>query len=206
MTNPKDEDQLLDHEYDGIQEYDNPMPRWWVWLFWGTFYFSLGYFIHYHMTGNGQSVADSYEADLALAREQEAMRAMGESLTEESLANLMTNEAMMADASSLFIQRCSQCHGNKGEGLIGPNLTDNYWLHGDATLMSIHQLVAEGVPARGMPAWQKQLRPIELGKIAAYVGTMRGTNVSGPKGPEGKLIEVAVTQPAPSNGSSTTPQ
>lgn len=206
MTKQQDEDQLLDHDYDGIQEYDNPMPRWWIWIFWGSFYFSLGYFIHYHMTGNGPSVADTYEADLALAREQEAMRAMGESLTEESLLNLMANEAMMADASSLFIQRCGQCHGNQGEGLIGPNLTDNYWLHGDSTLMSIHQLIADGVPARGMPAWQKQLRPIELGKVAAYVGTLRGTNVSGPKGPEGKLIEIASKEPAPPNGSASSPQ
>src|SRR6187551_3800061 len=127
---PRDAVQLLGHEYDGIQEYDNPMPRWWVWIFWGSFYFSLGYFIHYHMTGNGESVAMAYDTDLALAREKEAMAAMGGEVTEESLGKLMASGAMVADAAKLFTVRCAQCHGIKGEGLIGPNLTDNYWLHG----------------------------------------------------------------------------
>lgn len=187
---PKDAVQLLGHEYDGIQEYDNPMPRWWVWIFWGSFYFSLGYFIHYHMTGNGESVAVAYETDLALAREKEAMAAMGGEVTEESLTKLMSNEAMLADAAKLFVLRCAQCHGANGEGLIGPNLTDNYWLHGDASLMSIHEVISEGVQTKGMPPWKKQLRPIELGKVTAYVGSLRGTNVTGPKGNEGRLIEL----------------
>lgn len=182
-------DRLLNHEYDGILEYDNPMPRWWVWIFWGTFHFSLGYFIHYHVTGNGESVSQSYDTELSVAREREAQQAMGGEATEASLANLMSNAAMMTDASQLFVQRCAQCHGNKGEGLIGPNLTDNYWLHGDASLMSIYKVVSDGVQSKGMPPWNKLLRPIELGKVSAYIGTLRGTNVAGPKGQEGQLIE-----------------
>jgi cytochrome c oxidase cbb3-type subunit III len=186
----KENDLLLSHEYDGIHEYDNPMPRWWVWTFWGTFFFSLGYFIHYHVTGNGQSVAVTYDAELSIAREREAMQAMGGEATEDSLTNLMLNGAMMSDASKLFVQRCAQCHGSRGEGLIGPNLTDNYWLHGNASLMAIHQVVSEGVQSKGMPPWKKQLRPIELGKVSAYLGTLRGTNLSGPKGAEGQLVEM----------------
>lgn len=192
MSTPKDKpnenDLLLNHEYDGIREFDNPMPKWWVWIFWGSFYFGLGYFIHYHMTGNGESVAVAYDTDLALAREKEAMQAMGGEVNDESLSKLMANQAMMADASKLFIQRCAQCHGAKGEGLIGPNLTDNYWIHGDASLMSIYSVISEGVQTKGMPPWKKQLRPIELGKVTAYVGSLRGTNLPGPKGTEGKLI------------------
>lgn len=188
---PQSDDRLLNHEYDGIQEYDNPMPRWWVWIFWGSFYFSLGYFIHYHMTGNGETVLASYETDLALAREKEAMQAMGGEVSEESLTKLMTNTAMVADAGKLFILRCAQCHGNKGEGLIGPNLTDGNWLHGDASLMSIYEIVSEGVQTKGMPPWKKQLRPIELSKVTAFVGSLRNTNVPGPKGAEGRLIEHA---------------
>lgn len=184
-------DPLLSHEYDGILEYDNPMPRWWVQIFWGTFFFAIGYFIHYEVTGNGESVAVTYDTELAVAREKEAMQAMGGEATEESLNKLMLNTAMMNDASKLFTQRCAQCHGVKGEGLIGPNLTDNYWLHGNATLMSIYQLVSDGVQTKGMPPWKKQLRPIELGKVSAYVGTLRGTNVAGPKGAEGQLIEAS---------------
>lgn len=201
-------DPLLTHEYDGILEYDNPMPKWWVWTFWGTFFFSLGYFIHYHITGNGESVAVAYEAELSVAREKEAMQAMGSEVTEESLANLMQNSAMMGDASKLFVQRCAQCHGNNGEGLIGPNLTDNHWLYGDASLMSIYNIVSEGVQTKGMPPWKKQLRPIELGKVTAFVGTLRGTNVAG-KPAEGRLIEgIGAQQPPPDapspNGAAST--
>jgi cytochrome c oxidase cbb3-type subunit III len=200
---PRDAVQLLGHEYDGIQEYDNPMPRWWVWIFWGSFYFSLGYFIHYHMTGNGESVAMAYDTDLALAREKEAMAAMGGEVTEESLGKLMASGAMVADAAKLFTVRCAQCHGIKGEGLIGPNLTDNYWLHGNASLMSIHEIISEGVQTKGMPPWKKQLRPIELGKVTAYVGSLRGTNVPGPKGNEGQLVEAA-RPPAPGAATAAT--
>jgi cytochrome c oxidase cbb3-type subunit 3 len=202
MSTPKDHrndnDLLLRHEYDGIQEFDNPMPRWWIWIFWGSFYFSLGYFIHYHMTGNGESVAVAYDTELSLAREKEAMAAMGGEVTEDSLAKLMNNGVMVADAAKLFTQRCAQCHGAKGEGLIGPNLTDNYWLHGNATLMSIYSVVSDGVQTKGMPPWKKQLRPIELGKVTAYVGSLRGTNVPGPKPNEGQLIATpASNAPAP---------
>jgi cytochrome c oxidase cbb3-type subunit III len=192
-----DKELLLSHEYDGIREYDNPMPRWWVWIFWGSFYFAVGYFIHYQLTGNGETVAAAYETEVTLAREKEAAQAMSGGLTEESLTKLTANSAMMADASKLFGQRCSQCHASKGEGLIGPNLTDNYWIHGNASLMSIYEVISEGVQAKGMPPWKKQLRPTELGKLAAYVGTLRGTNVPGPKGPEGALIEAAPTAAVP---------
>jgi cytochrome c oxidase cbb3-type subunit III len=179
---------LLDHEYDGIQEYDNPMPRWWVLIFWASFFFSLGYGIHYHLTGNGVSVQTAYETDLAIAREAEAAAVLGTETTEESLGKLALDANMMKDAAKLFGERCSTCHGTKAEGLIGPNLTDGAWLNGDATLLAINKIISGGVLAKGMPAWDRQLRPIELAKLTAYVGTLRNTNVPGPKGAEGRVI------------------
>ncbi len=178
---------LLNHEYDGIREYDNPMPKWWVWIFWGSFYFALGYFVHYHLTGNGESVAQAYDAEETAAREKEAMAVMGSEVTEESLARLMTDEKMMTDAAKLFGQRCGPCHGQKGEGLIGPNLTDEVWIHGQPQLMNIHEVVSEGLQTKGMPPWKRQLSPIELGKVTAFVGSIVGTNVPG-KAPEGNPI------------------
>jgi cytochrome c oxidase cbb3-type subunit 3 len=80
-----------------------------------------------------------------------------------------------------------ECHGPKGQGVIGPNLTDDYWLHGKASFMDIYAVVNEGVPAKGMPAWGKKLDPVEVAKLAAYVGTLRGTNLPG-KAPEGTLL------------------
>lgn len=201
---PAEPDQLLSHEYDGIREYDNPMPKWWKWTFWATFYFSIGYFVHYHLTDNGPSVAATYEAELALAREQAALRAMGSEVNEAALAGLMSQSEMMTDAAKLFVQKCGPCHGNRGEGLIGPNLTDRFWLHGDAGLVSIYELIRDGVPTKGMPAWNRQLTPIELTKVAAFVGTLRGTDVPGPRGPEGNEVTVAPPGTPTANAPSST--
>lgn len=183
-----DQENVLDHEYDGIQEYDNPMPRWWVNVFWATFVFSLGYLFHYHLTGKGTSVSESYALDVQHAREEEARRALGDKVSEESLAKLMLDANLMADAKKTFDQNCGACHSDQGKGLIGPNLTDDYWLHGEGTLMNIHDVVADGVTAKGMPAWGRQLSPMELRKVVAYVGTLRGKRLQG-KAPEGKKIE-----------------
>lgn len=173
------QDELLDHEYDGIREYDNPLPRWWVWIFAGSFWFSIAYFFHYHVSHNGQSVAAAYEADVAEARENEAKASLAEPVSEESLGKLMADAALMTDAKGLFGLRCAPCHGDKAQGLIGPNLTDSAWLHGSGKLADIFGVIDQGVLAKGMPAWSKQLSPIEVRKLAAFVGTQRGKNVPG---------------------------
>lgn len=184
----KEDELLLRHEYDGIQEFDNPMPRWWKWIFWGSFYFSILYFAHYHLTGNGESVMASWESDVAAAREAQAQLLLKDGgPSEEKLLEFMTDSGLMADASQLFVQRCAQCHGNEGEGKIGPNLTDEYWLHGSASLMDIYQAVDEGFTAKGMPAWGRQLRPVEVMKLAAFVGSLRNTQRQG-RAPEGVKI------------------
>jgi cytochrome c oxidase cbb3-type subunit 3 len=185
QASPK-EDMLSDHEYDGIQEYDNPMPRWWVLIFWGTFYFAACYFLWFHVYSKG-SVAGDYVAEVTLAREQAAARDMGTTLTEESLEKLMGNAAVMSDAKTVFVARCAQCHAANGGGLIGPNLTDDYWIHGTASLMDIYGVVNAGVPSKGMPTWGKQLARVEVAKLAAYVGTLRGLHLPG-KAPEGTLL------------------
>lgn len=181
---PSEEKQLLEHEYDGIREYDNPLPRWWVNIFWASFVFSIGYFIHYVIAEKGESVRDGYSAEVREAREREAQLAMGDKVSEEGLAKLMANPSILADAKLLFGQRCSPCHGEQAQGKIGPNLTDNSWIHGRGKLMDIHEVVSNGVSAKGMPAWSRQLTPIELNKVVAYVGSLRGRNVPG-KAPEG---------------------
>jgi len=182
-------DQLLDHEYDGIREYDNPLPRWWVWIFAGSFWFSVGYYFHYHVSGNGTSVAAAYEADVAEARERAAKSTLAEPVSEESLGKLMADAGLMKDAQAAFALRCAPCHGDRAQGLIGPNLTDNAWIHGQGKLSDIYTVVDQGVLAKGMPAWGKQLSPIEVRKLAAYVGTQRGKAVPGGKAPEGNVVE-----------------
>jgi cytochrome c oxidase cbb3-type subunit 3 len=170
---------LLEHEYDGIREYDNPMPRWWVWMFAGSFFFSVAYFFHYHVSHNGVSVAQAYEHEVREARALEAQRSMGEPVSEDSLAKLMVDAESMSAANVIFSQRCAACHGDRGQGLIGPNLTDDSWVHGAGGLGDIYRVVEAGVAAKGMPAWGRLLSPAELRRVSAFVGTLRGTNVPG---------------------------
>lgn len=182
------QEQLLDHAYDGIREYDNPLPRWWVWIFAGSFWFSVAYYFHYHVSQNGTSVAAAYDADVAAAREQQAKASLAQPVSEESLAKLMADGALMKDSQALFAQRCAACHADKGQGSIGPNLTDNAWLHGRGSLTDIYTVIDQGVLAKGMPAWGKQLSPIEVRKLSAYVGTLRGKALPG-KAAEGAVVD-----------------
>lgn len=182
-------DPLTGHEYDGIVEYDNPMPAWWRRTFWATFVFSLAYFIHYQLTGNGASVEQTYEQEMAEHRELLAAQSLGSEVTEDGLAKLMSDPLLMKDARRTFAVRCVQCHADKGQGNIGPNLTDDHWIYGSASLMELYEIVSNGRPQKGMPTWARQLRPLELAQVAAYVGTLRNTNVPG-KAPQGNLVSV----------------
>lgn len=184
---PHDADKLMDHEYDGIREYDNPMPGWWKALFWATVAFSFGYIFWFHVAERGTSVAREFAEDVAVANAAAAERAMRETVSEGALEKLMADATMMESGAALYDQRCKQCHADQGRGNIGPNLTDGHWIHGRGALMDIHKTVSEGVLAKGMPAWNKQLTPSELKQVVAYVGTLRGQNLPG-KPPEGAAV------------------
>lgn len=189
------EPQLTGHEYDGIVEYDNPMPAWWRRSFWATVVFSFVYYVHYQLTGNGPSVEASYANEMREQRELMAAAAIGQEMNEEALTRLMHDPAMMKDARSLFVLRCSQCHADRGQGNIGPNLTDEYWLYGSASLMDLLGIIGDGRPQKGMPTWSRTLRPVELAELAAYVGTLRGTNVAG-RPPQGNRLALAAATTA----------
>jgi cytochrome c oxidase cbb3-type subunit III len=191
-------DPLTGHEYDGIVEYDNPMPAWWRRIFWATFVFSIGYYVHYQLTGNGASVEQAYSEEMREHRELLAAASLGQTIDEESLGRLMHDPLMMKDASQTFRTRCVQCHADRGQGNIGPNLTDDAWIYGSATLMDFYEIVSNGRPLKGMPTWSKVLRPVELAQVAAYVGTLRNTNVPG-RPPQGTRIaaQPVTSEPAP---------
>jgi len=186
MSTGEGEDVLLEHNYDGIQEYDNPLPAWWVWIWIGSMVFSVLYYIHYQL-GHGEGIHENYQAEVEAFQEAETKRmlAMGE-VTEESLASLMQSDASVLAGQSVYTTHCKQCHGAQGEGQIGPNLTDKAWLHGDGSLMAIYKTVDEGVVEKGMLAWGKKLNAKDLRMVVAYVGSMRGKELPG-KAPEGKV-------------------
>jgi cytochrome c oxidase cbb3-type subunit 3 len=187
MSELNTDDQLLDHNYDGIQEYDNPLPTWWVTMFWISIVFAVFYTVYFHF-GHGKLAVEAYNEDMVAFYELQAQRllALGE-IRESTLLDLMDDDAMMATGASLFASKCAQCHGNKAEGNIGPNLTDEYWLHG-GKLTEIYHTVTEGVPSKGMLAWKNQLGPAEILSVTAFVGSLRGSNPSPAKEPQGKAF------------------
>jgi cytochrome c oxidase cbb3-type subunit 3 len=176
---------LLDHEYDGIQEYDNPLPRWWLWIFYATIAYSVLYWFNVPGIGIGAGRIAQYEADMAVVEAQRAEAAASHpGATEESLAALAEDDSTVAAGRTVFGQMCASCHGPDGGGVIGPNLTDAHWIHA-GTALAIHTTITEGVPAKGMPAWGTMLRPDQVDAVTAYVLTLRGTTPSNPKAPEG---------------------
>ncbi|MFN7964898.1 MAG: cbb3-type cytochrome c oxidase N-terminal domain-containing protein [Acidobacteriota bacterium] len=200
MTKNEEGQPTMPHSYDGIEEYDNPLPFWWVALFWVTIVFSIGYWAYYHF-GDGPSIQQTYDADMKNYYDQQAqVLAAAGAITDDTLRGMQSNSAMMATAKATFAIRCVVCHGEHAEGKIGPNLTDRYWLHG-GRLTDHFRTISEGVPEKGMISWKTQLAPAEMMSLAAYVGTLQGTNPANPKEPQGVLYDPASStpQPAPSS-------
>jgi cytochrome c oxidase cbb3-type subunit 3 len=181
-------DRALDHEYDGIREYDNPLPGWWLFLFWVTIFFSTWYLLYYQL-GHGETVEQQYDREmLALYDIQTKQLLKLGPINDQMIAGFSAKPDMMGSAKGLFAQRCAVCHGPAGQGNIGPNLTDDYWLYGGKPTQ-IYHTITEGVPAKGMIAWRTQIPAGQILALAAYVGTMRGTNPPNPKAPQGELLK-----------------
>jgi cytochrome c oxidase cbb3-type subunit 3 len=187
-ANP-DEDRLLEHDYDGIREYDNPMPRWWVYLFWGTIAFSVLYAMNVvDGVGSGPGRIARYEAELAAQRAKEPPRDAAAAPSEDSLRALVGRAEVVASGRAAYATNCAACHGALGGGAIGPNLTDDHWLHG-GTLPEIHRTVSKGVLDKGMPPWEKILKPDQVTAVVAYIATLHGTNPPGAKAPQGEPVK-----------------
>ena len=179
-----------DHEYDGIKEFDNPMPRWWLLTFYGAIVFAVFYWGYYHTSGAGMSQMEAYAATMEEAEAQ--MAAQMEAISEEDLMALASNQEMVAKGSEIFTANCVACHAQGGVGLVGPNLTDGYWIHGSGA-REVFGVVSEGILAKGMPAWKPVLGPSNVQAVTAYVLSLKDTNVPG-KAPEGVN---AAGEPAP---------
>jgi len=187
--NKPGEDHLLEHSYDDIQEFDNPMPRWWVYLFWATIIFSILYFLNVPGFGIGKGRIADYDRDMAAAAAADAKRKAAEpaAASGEQLAAMTKDASVVALGKQTFGQNCAACHRADGGGQIGPNLADDYWLHG-GTLDQIHKTVTDGVLEKGMPPWGKVLKPNQLDAVVAYVYTLHGTNPPSPKAPQGEQV------------------
>jgi len=183
MTAPDTDRPIPEHEYDGIQEYDNPMPRWWLALFVATILFVPIYYLAPGDIGDAAKKAAMYEKEMAAFRaaHPEFGRA---TVTAEQLAAIVGDARVIAKGKPIFAASCAPCHRPDGGGLIGPNLADEYWLHG-GTPLEVHTTIEQGVLAKGMPAWGKVLPPDQVNALTAFVKSLHGTNPPNPKPPEG---------------------
>ncbi len=182
MAAEKKDSQLIEHNYDGIQEYDNPLPRWWVYLLYATIVYSILYYLNVPGVGVGQGRLANYEADVAAFKAAHPQPTGG--VSPEQLAALATDQAALAVGQQVFATNCVPCHRADGGGSIGPNLTDDFWIHG-STLAAVHKTIDEGVLAKGMPNWGKLLKPDQVNAVTIYVASLKGTNPPNPKAPEG---------------------
>ncbi|MBL8989739.1 MAG: c-type cytochrome [Gemmatimonadetes bacterium] len=198
MSVDPNQDRLLDHEYDGIQEYDNPMPRWWLATFWVTIIFSIIYVLNVPGVGIGKGRIADYEADMAKAAELAAKNDPLAGLTDEQLLAAAADPAQRALGSTTFTSMCASCHLADGGGLIGPNLTDAYWINGGKPLEIINT-ISIGVAAKGMPAWGKILKPDQLKAVTGYVLALKGTTPKTPKAPQGINLDSAAAAVAPAD-------
>jgi cytochrome c oxidase cbb3-type subunit 3 len=180
------QDQLLDHDYDGIREYDNRLPNWWLYTLYGSIVFAVLYWVWLHTWGFGLQQEARYQAEMRSYEEAQAQAAeAAPEQTNASLAAMTSDTAKVAAGQQIFTQFCVACHQADGSGLVGPNLTDAYWIHGGRPLDIVHT-ITYGVPEKGMVAWGPQLGPKRIEDVAVYVLTLKGKNLPG-KAPEGEL-------------------
>ncbi|MBS2018881.1 MAG: c-type cytochrome [Deltaproteobacteria bacterium] len=180
------------HEVDGIQEYDNKLPNWWLYTLYGTVAFAVVYWFHYHVAGYGALPTAELQAenDKAAAIAAERIKKEGV-LTPEALTALSHDKGTLEQGKQVFAQTCAQCHRGDGGGMVGPNLTDEFWLHGAAP-DKILETISKGVPDKGMPAWGPQLGADRTRAVTAFVISLRGTNVPNGKAPQGERASLSL--------------
>lgn len=183
-----DKDELREHSFDGIQEYDNDLPRWWIYLFYITIAFALIYPFLYDF-GPWQFASENIDKEVsALKAQKEKEETVASEVTEEQLLTLAKDASALAQGQTIYATRCFACHADKGAGLVGPNLTDDYWLHG-GKITDIRTVITNGVLEKGMLAWKDQLKPDEINQITAYIWSLHGLSLPNAKAPQGDLVE-----------------
>jgi cytochrome c oxidase cbb3-type subunit 3 len=195
MSREKDHASANDSAYDGIIVLDGQLPQWWVWLLVVSFVSSLGYMLYFHVMGGPDQITE-YKMEMAkagtpiiepLAKLEAATPPDPAPATPAYVYpdEASADEKILATGKDVYIKNCLACHAPDGGGIVGPNLADDYFVHG-ATYADSVQIIIKGVAAKGMIAWEGVLKPEEIHAVASYIWTFRGTEPSNPKPPEGQ--------------------
>ena len=182
----EEKDIKLDHEFDGIAELDNPTPAWFMWLFYVTIFFAVAYLLNYHVFSWGKLQDEEYVAEVAEANAaKQAYLANAANLIDENTVKEDLGASVVSAGQAIYNTNCVACHGDKGQGVVGPNLTDEFWLHG-GKINSIFKTIKYGVPEKGMISWEKTLTPKQISEVSNYILSLKGTNPAGAKEPQGE--------------------
>ena len=179
---------VTDHEYDGIIELDNALPPWWLYMFYGTIIFAIIYVILFFGMGKFKQ-QDELKAEYAVAAEKiEAYQKEHGAAVDENTVVLVTDADQLADGKDIYEKNCVACHAVNGGGGVGPNFTDDYWIHGNS-INEVFKVVKYGVPEKGMIPWEAQLNPEQMQNVASYIlNEFAGKNVEGGKEPQGEKV------------------
>lgn len=184
----QEQDIMLDHDYDGIKELDNDLPPWWKYGFYLTVVVAVIYLINFHVIGTGDLQTAEYTKAMAQAKTEveEYMKTAANNVDETNVKQL--EGADIESGQQLFIANCAACHGKLGQGSVGPNLTDDYWLHG-GSLADIFKTIKYGWMDKGMKSWKEDLSPVQIAQISSFIRTLKGTKPPEAKAPQGDLFK-----------------
>jgi cytochrome c oxidase cbb3-type subunit III len=180
-------DMDLGHDYDGIRELDNKLPPWWLYGFYVCVIFAGIYLYRFHVSHSAPSSEQEYQMAMAQAdaEKEEYLKGAANKVDENSVA-LITDAAGLAEGKKLFGANCSPCHGANAQGVVGPNLTDDYWLHGGG-IKNVFKTIKYGVQEKGMKSWKDDFSPVQIAELASFIKSLHGTKPAGAKEPQGEL-------------------
>jgi cytochrome c oxidase cbb3-type subunit III len=183
----KEEEVLLDHNYDGIMELDNSLPPWWKYGFYLTIVVAVIYIYRFHVSHDGLSQQEEFTAEMVKGEEDKARYlAQSANNVDENTVTMMTGAAELAAGRELFQKTCAACHLADGGGSVGPNLTDDYWLHG-GSVKDIFKSIKYGWQEKGMKSWKDDFSPKEIQELTSFIRSIKGTKPATPKDPQGEL-------------------
>ncbi|ARN71535.1 cytochrome C oxidase subunit III [Nonlabens tegetincola] len=178
---------VLDHNYDGIQELDNNLPPWWLYMFYATIIFGVVYLARFHVF-NVYDQASEFETEMEIARAQvEEWKKTAKDLVDVNTVTLLTDASDLNAGKEIFNQNCAACHKVDGGGGIGPNLTDSYWILGGGIKNIFNTISEGGRSGKGMVPWKTELKPAQIAQVASYVMQFEGTTPAEPKEPQGEI-------------------
>ncbi|WP_177191803.1 cbb3-type cytochrome c oxidase N-terminal domain-containing protein [Parafilimonas terrae] len=181
----------MSHDYDGIRELDNRLPPWWLYGFYICIIFAVVYLWRFHVSHTGPSSVQELEIAMHQAEEQRAgFLAKSKNNVDENTVTQLTEASDIDAGKKVFTSMCAACHAADGGGGVGPNLTDDYWLHG-GSIKDIFKTITYGWPDKGMKSWKDDYSPLQIQQIASYVMSLHGTKPATPKEPQGDLYKEA---------------